>query len=232
VVRRRPLAGLDLNTGPSDPDGARFGTGDTVVVRQHRAGRFRAITPTVCVEDGADRTLLYVPHGTTFLAPADADGRVTRTVADEAGITPDRWRDHAALHIVPRGAPFAVMARWGTSFDDFTGYYVNIQEPLRPTAIGFDTMDQTLDVVVDPDRATFTSKDEDELADAAAAGFFGRAEVHAIGAAARRAVSMLSAGCPPFDEPWARWRPDPSWPVPHLPAGWASEPLVPGPWER
>lgn len=204
--------------------------GSTVVVRQHRSGRFRAATPMVVVEDGPHRTVLYVPGGTVFAAPADRWGRVTRSIRDEAGTTPDVWRDHAALHIVPAGAGFAVMARWGRSFDDFTGFYVNVQEPLRRTAIGFDSMDQTLDVIIGPDRRTVRVKDDDELRAAAADGFFPPAEVAAIRRAADDATRMVLDGEPPFDEPWHRWRPDPAWPVPVLPPGWSAEPLSPSPW--
>lgn len=235
MARRRPLAGLGLRSrpGPTRPGPARrFDPGQTAVVRQHRGGRFRAVTPTTVVADEPDRVLLYVPHGTTFLAPADAAGRVTRRIAREAGVTPDRWRDHAALHIVPDGAPFAVMARWGRSWDDFTGYYVNVQEPLRRTAIGFDTMDQTLDLIVDPDLTTWSLKDHQELVDATRAGFFTADEAAAIEAIVDTAVELVADHRPPFDEEWAAWRPDPAWPAPELPAGWEEEPLRAGPWER
>ena len=210
----------------------RWPPGSTVVVRQHRHGRFRAVTPMVLAEDRPDRTLLYVPHGTRFLAPGDRPGRVTRAIREEDGTTPDRWRDHAALHVVPDGAAFAVMVRWRRSFDDFAGFYVNMQEPLRRTTIGFDSMDQTLDVLVDPDRLQVRIKDEDELRDAARHGFFSAAEVAEILAAARSATRMVLDRVPPFDEPWHLWRPDPSWSAPTLPAGWGSEPLSPSPWRR
>ena len=205
--------------------------GSTVVVRQHRRGRFRAVTPMVVVEDGSDRTVLYVPRGTWFLAPADRTGRVTRSIADEAGTTRDRRRLHAALHIVPAGAGFSVMAMWRRSSDDFVGYYVNVQEPLRRTGIGFDSMDQTLDVLISPDRSHVVYKDEDELLDAAGHGFFSPAEVAEISASARAAVRMVVEGAPPFDEPWHLWLPDPAWPVPALPDDWADEPLSRSPWD-
>jgi hypothetical protein len=225
VGDRRTLARLGL-TGAM----RRWPPGSTVVVRQHRHARFRAVTPMVLVEDQPSRTLLYVPRGTRFLAPADRSGRVTRSICDEVGTTPDHWRDHAALHIVPGGAAFAVMVRWRQSFEDFAGFYVNVQEPLRQTDIGFDSMDQTLDVLIAPDRSQVLVKDEDELHDAARRGFFSAAEVAEIRAAAHTATEMVLDRLPPFDEPWHRWRPDPTWSAPQLPDDWASEPLSPSPW--
>lgn len=222
---RRTLAGLGL-TGPAMRPWPR---GSTVVVRQHRHGRVRAVTPMVLAEDRPDRTVLYVARGTRFLAPADRSGRVTRSIRDEVGTTPDRWRDHAALHIVPDGAAFAVMVRWRRSFDDFAGFYLNAQEPLRRTAIGFDSMDQTLDVLIDPHRSRVRVKDADELRDAARHGFFSAAEVAEIQAAARSATRMVLDRAPPFDEPWHLWRPDPAWRTPELPDSWGDEALSPSP---
>jgi hypothetical protein len=204
--------------------------GETVVIRQYRYGRFRAVTPMVVVEDLPERVVLFVPRGTPFLAPADASGRITRRIADEAGVAPDHRRDTGALHIVPAGAPFAVIAQWRDSFDDFAGYYVNVQEPLRRTSIGFDSMDQALDVLISADLGEVHHKDVDELHDAAAAGFFGTAEVAAIHRAAEQAVTMVVEGQSPFDEPWSDWRPDPSWAIPALPPDWADVPLTPSPW--
>src|SRR5690606_11009351 len=139
VGGRRPLAGLGLSPVRRWPPGA------TVVVRQHRGGRFRAVTPMVVVEDRPDRTVLYVPAGARSVAPAAAAGGVPRSVRGEGGRASGRWRDRAALHVVPGGAGFSVMLRWGRSFGDVRGWYVNVQEPLRRTAVGFDSMDQTLD---------------------------------------------------------------------------------------
>jgi hypothetical protein len=233
----RSLADLGLTDPPRDtgPSGAgraarRWPPGATVVIRQHRHGRFRAVTPLQVVEDRPDRRVLYVPRGTRFMAPADRRGRVTRSIRDEAGVVPDRWRDRAALHVVPEGAAFAVILRWRRSFDDFAGYYVNLQEPLRPTAIGFDSMDQTLDVLITPDRLRVRVKDEAELLEAAADGFFSTAEVASIREAADAATRLVAKREPPFDEPWHRWRPDPAWLPPELPAGWESVPLSPSPW--
>lgn len=208
----------------------RWPPGSTVVIRQHRHGRFRAVTPMVLVEDRPDRTLLYVPRGTRFLAPADSSGRVTRSICEEVAVRPDHWRDHAALHIVPDGAAFAVTVRWRRSFDDFAGFYVNVQEPLRRTNIGFDSMDQTLDVLIAPDRSEIRVKDEDELDDAARHGFFSVTEVTEIRAAARTATEMVLGRVPPLDEPWHLWRPDPTWSAPQLPDDWGSVPLSPSPW--
>ncbi|MFI9640691.1 hypothetical protein ACIG87_11590 [Micromonospora sp. NPDC051925] len=46
----------------------------------------------------------------------------------------------------------------------------------------------------------------------------------AIRAEGDRIADLLDAGQRWWDTGWADWRPDPSWPVPRLPAGWDSVP--------
>ncbi|MEV0154484.1 hypothetical protein AB0H57_12195 [Micromonospora sp. NPDC050686] len=46
----------------------------------------------------------------------------------------------------------------------------------------------------------------------------------AIRAEGDRIAALLDAGKRWWAESWADWRPDPAWPVPGLPAGWAAVP--------
>ena len=229
------LAGVGL-TGPStehtDPDRradlslavARFAPGTTVVLRHVRARRYRAVKPLIVVEDSDERIALFMPRGTRFYGPADRWGRPTRSLTDEVGLVADRWRDAGALHVVTPGAAHAAVATWHNSFDGFSGWYVNFQEPLRRTSIGWDTMDQTLDLVVSPDLADLSWKDRTELDDATRAGFYTEAERRAILAEADAVAATLISGGAPFTEPWAAWRPDPTWPSPVLPPDWSTAP--------
>src|SRR5205814_261751 len=96
----------------------------------------------------------------------------------------------------------------------------NLQAPLQPTSFGFDTTDYLLDVLVPPDRSTWTWKDEDELEEAVALGLFSPEDVREFRAEGERAAGAIIERKPPFDEPWEEWRPDPTWPAPELPDGW------------
>jgi hypothetical protein len=88
---------------------------------------------------------------------------------------------------------------------------VNFEQPLRRSRVGFDTFDEKLDLIVRPD-GSYRWKDEDELEQAAALGLVDADEVRAE---AQRVIREW-----PFPTGWEHWRPDPSWPVPQLPAGW------------
>jgi predicted RNA-binding protein associated with RNAse of E/G family len=101
----------------------------------------------------------------------------------------------------------------------FGGWYINLQEPIRPTPLGFDFMDHVLDVVIDPDLS-WRWKDEEELEEAVRLGLLSRQEAASIRAEGERVIAQLEAREPPFCDGWERWQPDPAWPIPGLAAGW------------
>ena len=117
-----------------------------------------------------------------------------------------------------RGASHSVYVHWGR-VGEFLGWYVNLEEPWRETALGFDTTDHLLDVWIDPDR-TWRWKDEDHLAEAVEIGLFTQEKADAVRAEGERAIERVDAWSAPYDEGWERWRPDPTVPVPELAAGW------------
>jgi hypothetical protein len=96
---------------------------------------------------------------------------------------------------------------------------VNLQRPFRRTALGFETMDLALDVVVAPDR-TWRWKDEDELAVFVEQGVFDPGLGERVREEGLRVARRAERNEPPFDEPWPTWQPDPAWPRPQLPPGW------------
>jgi Protein of unknown function (DUF402) len=116
---------------------------------------------------------------------------------------------------------YAVLMRIDAS-GTFTHYYVNIQSPLRASAVGFDYTDWFLDVRISADRSTYEWKDEDELAEAVARGLVGERSAHDIRWAGERAIEHVLLREPPFDRDWEDWRPDPTWQPLVLALGWDS----------
>jgi predicted RNA-binding protein associated with RNAse of E/G family len=73
---------------------------------------------------------------------------------------------------------------------------------------------------VDPDRS-WRWKDEDHLAEALDVGLFTAQQAKAMRAEGERVIERIEAWAAPFDEGWENWRPDPDWPLPSIPNGWA-----------
>jgi hypothetical protein len=137
------------------------------------------------------------------------------------------WTGGDALLLAVPGAGHAALARWTPPPRAFAGWYINLQEPLRRTAVGFDTLDLALDVEVASDRSSWRWKDEDAFAEAVALGLIDPERAQAIRAEGERAIGLMRAGRPPFEVTWEDWTSDPGWPAPQLPAGWEIAALTP-----
>lgn len=139
------------------------------------------------------------------------------------------WQDTVLLVWRPPQGYFSVNAFYAPGGDHprLLTWYVNFERPPRRTAVGYDTLDLLVDLVVAPDLSRRRWKDEDEYAQGRRLGIVGKADHRAVEVARGRALAMIEAREGPFgaDAGWADWRPDPAWPVPRLPAG----ALVPGP---
>ena len=130
------------------------------------------------------------------------------------------WKDNDALVVYRPGDAHSVWLYWGAADHDFRSWYINLEEPWQRTAIGFDSRDNLLDILVAPDLSSWEWKDEDELAWAVENGRFPLEEAVGFRAAGERAIEQLLRRDPPFDRPWPDWRPDPGWSAPVLPRAW------------
>jgi uncharacterized protein len=203
--------------------GRRWLPGDVVVLRYltMRESLPGMSWPCRVVADRDDLVALYVPEGTTFKGWSNVDG--TRRLVDT------RWRrDMLRLMFPDRG--HSIWLTWeGGAERRFTGYYVNMEEPFRRTAIGFDTNDHMLDVVVAPDL-TWTWKDVEVMADRVRQGVYSPEFAAEVRAEGERVVQVLAANGSPFCDGWERWTPDPAWEIPLFPSDWDTAPPVV--WDR
>jgi hypothetical protein len=142
-------------------------------------------------------------------------------------LTDSAWWANTLRLMFPERA-HSVWLTWGPDAE-FVGFYVNLEEPFRRTAIGFDTNDHTLDIVVTPDLR-WSWKDEQLLEGQARDGNYSAELIAEIRQEAASVINMIEFRGAPFSDGWDRWRPDPAWPTPVLPATWNSEPAAL--WDR
>jgi hypothetical protein len=103
-------------------------------------------------------------------------------------------------------------------------WYVNFQRPASRTAIGFDTFDLPLDLVVAPDLSRWDWKDEAEYAHGRRLGVVSQADHQAVERARCEAVAMLESRGGPFAagagwntwSTWDAWRSESDSPAPSL----------------
>jgi hypothetical protein len=109
---------------------------------------------------------------------------------------------------------------WEAEGREFIGWYVNLQEPLWRTALGFDFMDQELDITVEPDLSAWHWKDEEHLLRAQRVGRFSAAQATETRAEGERVIQLMEEKASPFCDRWENWRPPAAWGIPELPVEW------------
>jgi uncharacterized protein DUF402 len=192
-----------------------FRPGDPIVRRDVWHGEVMVGWGGIVVQDTADLLVLYMPEGSPlgfthrdhWGGPHPWSGR-------------DRWSGHGVLQLQRPGEMHALWVFWQGPERELGAWYVNIQEPFRRTPIGFDTQDLELDLVVSPD-GSWRFKDDEQLDRWIQRGRWTAAEVAEIRAEGARLGGELDAGRRWWSAGWASWRPDPRWPTPALPQGWA-----------
>jgi uncharacterized protein len=194
--------------------------GDPALLRHVFRGRVGWALPCTVVEDTAERVALLRRKGTPSKSPRVEDAEsLIRSLADGTFEPEDSsWRHTNVVEIAYHGRASSVWPMWFDTWE-FIGWYVNLQEPMRRTRFGFDTFDQSLDVVVHADL-TWRWKDEDHFELLQSHGILSPAEADAVRREGERVIADAEARRPPFDEPWPDWRPDPSWRLPTLPEDW------------
>jgi uncharacterized protein len=198
---------------PAFLDSGRFATGECATLRYFCGGRILYAFPMTVVEDQGERVVLWIPADTPCKRPARKV-----TLADRARgewvLTDKPWSDGSAtLILFAAGQAHATWLFWDEQ-RTFTGWYVNLEDPWRRTAIGFDTRDHLLDIAVDPDEA-WRWLDESDLETAIRLGLFTAEEASRIRAEGERVIRRW-----PFPTGWEDWRPEPDWTIPRVPPGW------------
>lgn len=214
----RGLGELPPNSaGVSSAPVAGWRPGDTVVLRYFNRGRPTGALPTRAVSIESDRVVLWLAGGTAVKWPGVGGRHVRDLSLEERYAVPweaidGPWRGDGVLILGRPGRAHSIWLFWENW--DFTGWYVNLEQPWQPSRLGFDSEDHTLDLWVERD-GTWRWKDEHELDVAVGLGFFSHEQAVAFRAEGERVVAEW-----PFPTGWEDWRPDPSWRVPVLPREW------------
>ncbi|MCC2321172.1 DUF402 domain-containing protein [Cellulomonas xiejunii] len=198
-----------------------FRPGDDVVVREVVDDLVWTERPVTVVVDEPDQLVLHQAAGSVTREPIDPSERTDylRIMAGRRWTLRDKvWQPPGRLRIGRVGQPFEV---WRISTPDereVAAWYVNLQEPLRRTADGFETLDHVLDILVAPDLSWWRWKDEDELSSAVEHGVLTARDAAAIRATGEAVIADIERGDPPWDLTWGTWQPgERDWTAPGAP---------------
>ena len=191
----------------------------TIALRYLNDGRVSFVRPVTVVEDGPSLVALLLRVGTPIMRRVSPDGASLREVPYatryrmpwKLGTT--TWERQNVLELIRPTRRHSLWVVWDDRWA-LRGWYVNLQDELRRTPIGFDTQDHVLDLWISVD-GTVSWKDEDEFADAVAVGRLSPTEAASVRSEAARVLAEA-----PWPTGWEDWRPDPALPLPTLDPAW------------
>ncbi|WTD02895.1 DUF402 domain-containing protein [Streptomyces albidoflavus] len=220
------MAQTESAAGGAAARGGRWAPGTPILwrYRENAGERFHICRPVTVVQDTADLLAVWMAPGTEVVRPVLADGTplhrepLTTRYTKPRAVRRDRWFGTGVLKLARPGEPWSVWLFWEPGWR-FKNWYVNLEQPLERWSGGVDSQDHFLDIAVAPDRS-WRWLDEDEFAEAQAAGLMTPDQAAAVREAGTRAVERIGAWGAPFGDGWPDWRPDPGWPIPALPEDW------------
>jgi hypothetical protein len=233
-------AGETVAADEPGPRGARrqFAPGTSIVRRNTGHGRVWSVAPLRVVSDATDVLVAACWPGIRMLAPvsyiesvrsgqADDRRKLVQELADGTWQLGERtWQHSSYLAWISTGDYFSVHRFFRP--DGKPGvWYVNFELPARRTAIGYDTCDLCVDLVVEPDLASYQWKDEDEYEIGRETGFISDAVHDQVELARKRLLALLAERAGPFAGDWSEGPHDPAWPLPPWPLpSWPADALI------
>jgi hypothetical protein len=185
-----------------------FARGQRVVIREVLNNKVWTVRPVTILEDSSAQVVSWLAPGTIIDYPVGVEHGekcITMWLSGEWELSPKEFTPPGIFRIAPRDAPFEVFAPLGPN-DEVASWYVNFQRPLVRTPLGFDTMDEILDLVVSADFRQWERKDADELDLAVTRGYLRRSDATRISDACRWVESSLVRGVVPWDHSWLSGR--------------------------
>ncbi|MBI5839357.1 MAG: DUF402 domain-containing protein [Chloroflexi bacterium] len=204
-------------------------SGDVVTLRGIYNRRAWYVQSAVVVQDRPEEVALAILPGAECFAP---EGYINGKHGAKRGW--DRWDDYVndnwkmqrynwhtnrLLILLEPEKYYASIYFWQDDVNEFLCYYINFQLPFRRSAIGFDTLDLELDIIVEPSHE-WRWKDLDDYQRGIDRGIILKEWTNEIDCAKQEIFEKLAKRQYPLDGKWLNWKPDPSWPTPKLPESW------------
>ena len=194
--------------------------GDKILLRGIWQAKLWFAIVAYVVQDHDDLIALYWRAGTPNRIPGWRTTGEDFLVNEQPKLIASTWTRTNLLSLIKPGDPHSVELLWDDESGEFLCWYINLQEPLRRTPLGFDTMDLALDIVISPDCSKWRWKDEDEFAELIELGLISPSQAQAIRNEGEKVVQMAKTNQSPFCNGWETWSPPDEWKIPEFPAEW------------
>ncbi len=210
-------------------DVGQYAHGDAVVLRYITTdGRIEMCWPCRVVEDRDDLLALFIAAGSPYKAGPKKTA-VEKRRGPRSPVPPDEyvWRNDTLRLMFP-GRSHSVSMFWGSQAGTrrLLKYFVNMEEPFRRTAVGFDTRDHTLDIEVTPEL-DWRWRDEQELTNHVMEGFYTAELASAARSEGERVIEAIRLREHECVRGWPDWWPPLEWAAaPPFVDGWDTTPIT------
>jgi hypothetical protein len=159
--------------------------------------------------------------GTIYKHPQAIDGTpVPHFLPDEWLLVDTQWRGGGALYLAQPGQWYVLLGFLGDDNQRIEQWYVNLQTPYQRTRMGFDYLDQELDIVINCELTAWSWKDEEKFIDAQRRERIPVEQAAHVRRVGESIVQQLKARSLTLPESWRSWRPPEQWVIPPLPHDW------------
>jgi hypothetical protein len=195
--------------------------GAQIAIREHWNRKIWTVRPVTVVADTPDVIALYMMPGTTYKHPRAVNGSpVPHFLPDEWVLVDTQWLGGGALYLSQPGQWYVILGLFGDDNQRIERWYVNLQTPYQRTLIGFDYLDQELDIVLNRELTAWRWKDAEKFLDAQRRGCIPVEQAAYVRCVGENIVQQLKARRLKLPEPWRHWRPPEQWESPPMPHDW------------
>ena len=195
--------------------------GAQIAIREHWNHKVWTVRPVTVVADTPKMIALYMMPGTTYKHPRALDGSpVPHFLPDEWVLVDTQWRGGGALYLAPPGQWYVILGLFGDDNQRIERWYVNLQTPYQRTRLGFDYLDQELDILINRERTAWCWKDEEKFMDAQRRGRIPVPQAAHVRRVGEHVLQQLKDRRLQLPEPWRHWRPPEQWAIPPMPYDW------------
>ena len=123
------------------PDNGYFLPGQSIVLREVAGKKIWRASPYMVVRDDAELIVLYSPIGVLskyHLMPDGKRVKPNQKVRSEWVLADMKWEKFYVLRLSIPGTNYSVLIFWDHPSKKLDVFYINLEDPLRRTPLGFD----------------------------------------------------------------------------------------------
>jgi hypothetical protein len=198
-----------------------FAGGDAIILRELVENKVWTVRPVRVVQDLSEFIAVYIAPGTRFIQPQypNSNRVPSHLLSKDWRLVEKVWSGGGALFLGRTDQAYMIIGFRNVQNTGFETWYINLQDPLTRTPLGFDYLDMELDVRVDAGLTGWEWKDMDEFNVLVKKGIIPYKKAVSLRSLGEQVAESIIAGTSIVND-WLDWTPPEDWEIPPLPDNW------------